>query len=84
MRKRSVAAGALLLAVAMTASGAREQAEPNPPSTTPNVSTEPDTSQPVASGNTPAAADIAAVAALNASFDPLRDPAPAAVRRRAT
>ncbi len=33
-----------------------------------------DPSQPVASGNTPAAADIAAVAALNASFDPARDP----------
>ncbi|KAF1715981.1 disulfide bond formation protein DsbD [Pseudoxanthomonas yeongjuensis] len=75
MRKLSVGSGVLLLAVAMTACGAREQAEPNPPSTTPNVSTEPDTSQPVASGNTPAAADIAAVAALNASFDPLRDPA---------
>ena len=33
-----------------------------------------DPSQPVASGNTPAAADIAAVAALNAQFDPARDP----------
>ena len=33
-----------------------------------------DVSQPVASGNTPAAADIAAVAALNAQFDPARDP----------
>ena len=55
--------------------GAREQAEPHPPSATPNVSTEPDPRQPVASGNTPAAADIAAVAAFNASFDPLRDPA---------
>lgn len=33
-----------------------------------------DTSQPVASGNTPAAADIAAIAALNARFDPARDP----------
>lgn len=33
-----------------------------------------DISQPVASGNTPAAADIAAVAALNAQFDPARDP----------
>lgn len=75
MRKASAGAGVLLLAVAMTACGAREQAEPNPPSATPNASTEPDTSQPVASGNTPAAADIAAVAALNASFDPLRDPA---------
>lgn len=33
-----------------------------------------DPRQPVASGNTPAAADIAAVAALNAQFDPARDP----------
>ncbi len=33
-----------------------------------------DVSQPVVSGNTPAAADIAAVAALNAQFDPARDP----------
>ena len=33
-----------------------------------------DVSQPVASGKTPAAADIAAVAALNAQFDPARDP----------
>ena len=33
-----------------------------------------DISQPVASGNTPTAADIAAVAALNAQFDPARDP----------
>jgi len=32
-----------------------------------------DVSQPVASGNTPAAADVAAVAALNAQFDPARD-----------
>lgn len=34
-----------------------------------------DPAQPVASGNTPTAADIAAVAALNARFDPARDPA---------
>ncbi|HEY0332648.1 MAG TPA: thioredoxin family protein [Stenotrophomonas sp.] len=33
-----------------------------------------DPTQPVSSGNTPAAADIAAVAALSASFDPARDP----------
>ena len=33
-----------------------------------------DTSQPVSSGNTPTAADIAAVAGLNAQFDPARDP----------
>lgn len=34
-----------------------------------------DPNQPVASGNTPAAADVAAVAALGAQFDPKRDPA---------
>lgn len=33
-----------------------------------------DPGEPVASGNTPAAADIAAIAALNAQFDPARDP----------
>lgn len=66
-----------LLAISMAACGQREQtmAEPNPPSAQANAPTEPDTSQRVASGNTPAAADIAAVAGLSASFDPLRDPA---------
>ncbi|OLG68384.1 thiol:disulfide interchange protein dsbD, partial [Xanthomonas oryzae pv. oryzae] len=34
-----------------------------------------DPSQPVSSGNTPTAADIAAAAALNAQYDPSRDPA---------
>jgi len=33
-----------------------------------------DPTQPVSSGNTPAAADIAAAAALSAGFDPARDP----------
>lgn len=41
-------------------------------STTPPAA---DPSVPVASGNTPAAADIAAIAGLNAAFDPARDPA---------
>ncbi|RZA36870.1 MAG: thioredoxin family protein [Lysobacteraceae bacterium] len=50
-------------------------AEPNPPSAQANAPAEPDPSQRVASGNTPVAADIAAVAALNAQFDPRRDPA---------
>ena len=68
---------ALLLAVAMTACSQKQEqkAEPNPPSMKANTSAEPDTSRPVASGNTPTAADIAAVAALNAMFDPKRDPA---------
>lgn len=66
-----------LLAISVAACSKQEQvaAEPNPPSAVPNAPAEPDTFRRVASGNTPAAADIAAVAALNASFDPLRDPA---------
>lgn len=67
---------ALLSAFALTAcSQEKPAAEPNPPSTEANAPAEPDTSQRVASGNTTTAADIAAVAALNASFDPKRDPA---------
>lgn len=70
-------ATALLLAVAMAACSPKQEqkAEPNPPSAKANASARPDTSRPVASGNTPTAADIAAVAALNAAFDPKRDPA---------
>lgn len=45
-----------------------------PVDTTPTTPPAADPSVPVASGNTPAAADIAAIAALNASFDPARDP----------
>ena len=76
MRKALLVGAVVLVAVSMTGCRAQEQAaQPNPPSATPNVSTKPDTSQPVALGNTPAAADIAAVASLNASFDPKRDPA---------
>lgn len=70
-------AAALLFAVAMAACSPKQEqkAEPNPPSAKANASAKPDTSRPVASGNTPTAADIAAVAALNAAFDPKRDPA---------
>ena len=77
MRKMIGNAALCLLAIAVTACGNREQtaAEPNPPSMKANAPAEPDTSRPVASGNTPTAADIAAVAALNAMFDPKRDPA---------
>ena len=65
-----------VLTIGLAACGSREEvAAPNPPSPAPNASAAPDTSQPVASGNTPAAADIAAVAVLKAAFDPLRDPA---------
>lgn len=50
------------------------QAPVQPVDTRPSEATPADPSAPVASGNTPAAADIAAIAALNASFDPARDP----------
>ena len=53
---------------------APEPAAPLPLDTSVQKPPAADPSQPVASGNTPAAADIAAVAALNASFDPSRDP----------
>ncbi|SDQ87511.1 thioredoxin family protein [Pseudoxanthomonas sp. CF125] len=79
MALASRGATALLLAVAMAACSPKQEqepkAEPNPPSAKANTSAKPDTSRPVASGNTPTAADIAAVAALNATFDPKRDPA---------
>ena len=76
MPKASFKAVALSLAVALTACHhGKPVEEPNPPSKEANVSAVPDATQPVASGNTPAAADIAAVAALNAGFDPKRDPA---------
>ena len=76
---RKIASTSLcLLALCVSACHKQEPAAaavPNPPSSAPNAPAEPDTSQRVASGNTPTAADIAAVAGLNASFDPLRDPA---------
>jgi thiol:disulfide interchange protein len=73
---KSWTAIALLSALALTAcSQEKPAAEPNPPSMKANAPAAPDTSQRVASGNTPTAADIAAVAGLNASFDPRRDPA---------
>jgi hypothetical protein len=79
MREVIASTACCLLAIAVAACGKHERtvavaAEPNPPSSAPNTPAEPDTSRRVASGNTPTAADIAAVAALNASFDPLRDP----------
>jgi len=76
MMPKSWTAIALLSAFALTAcSQEKPAAEPNPPSMKANAPAEPDTSRRVASGNTPTAADIAAVAGLNASFDPKRDPA---------
>lgn len=77
MRLASCSAAAVLLAAALAACSQQPQqkSEPNPPSMKANAPAKPDTSRPVASGNTPTAADIAAVAALNAVFDPKRDPA---------
>lgn len=70
----------LVVVMAMAACGVREQAATaqspaQPPTLEANVSAEPDTTQPVVSGNTPAAADVAAAAGLRAAFDPARDPA---------
>lgn len=48
---------------------------PQPVDTTPQQAPAPDATEPVASGNTPAAADVAALAGLRAAFDPARNPA---------
>lgn len=77
MRLASCGTAAVMLVAALAACTKQpaQKAEPNPPSMKANAPAKPDTSRPVASGNTPTAADIAAVAALNAAFDPKRDPA---------
>jgi hypothetical protein len=66
-----------LLALCLSACGGQEapvaSGPPRPVDTTPQKPAVADTSAPVASGNTPAAADIAAIAALGAAFDPARD-----------
>ncbi|HVJ39599.1 MAG TPA: thioredoxin family protein [Stenotrophomonas sp.] len=64
---------------ALTLAGCGQQAEeaqppPKPLDTSVQKPPVADPSQPVGSGNTPAAADIAAAAALSAGFDPARDP----------
>lgn len=64
---------------ALTLAGCGQQAEdtqpaPKPLDTSMQKPPVADPTQPVASGNTPTAADIAAAAALSASFDPARDP----------
>lgn len=69
---------ALLLVMATGLAGCGKAPPPPPEPNPPTIQAPPphgDTSVPVASGNTPAAADIAAAAALNAGFDPARDPA---------
>ncbi|UYB52041.1 thioredoxin family protein [Xanthomonas sp. AM6] len=71
-------AAALLLALAgceKAVAPEAEQAPAKPLDTSVQKPPVADPNQPVASGNTPAAADVAAVAALGAQFDPARDPA---------
>ena len=69
----------VLLALLLSACGGQEAPPPSGPplpvDTTPQKPVVADVSEPVASGNTPAAADIAAIAALGASFDPNRSAA---------
>lgn len=67
---------ALLLAALLTGCGPQAEAPeaPRPLDTSMQKPPTADPTQPVASGNTPAAADIAALAALSAGFDPARDP----------
>ena len=75
---KRMSGGVSLLLVAMLGGCSQPPAPPaekvQPLDTSEQKAPVADTSQPVASGNTPAAADIAAVAALNAQFDPARDP----------
>lgn len=76
--KRMLGMVSLLLAVSLagcTQPSAQAPDKVQPLDTTEQKAPAGDTSQPVASGNTPTAADIAAVAGLNAQFDPARDPA---------
>ena len=75
---KRMSGGVSLLLVAMLGGCSQPPAPPaekvQPLDTSEQKAPVADTSQPVASGNTPAAADIAAVAALNAQFDPARNP----------
>ncbi len=75
---RETTLAALLLA-ALSACGAKEpeaaSGPPLPVDTTPQKPPVADSSEPVVSGNTPTAADIAAIAALGAAFDPNRSAA---------
>ncbi|RXD99313.1 disulfide bond formation protein DsbD, partial [Xanthomonas perforans] len=67
----------LLLTGLLSACGqtSSPQEAPKPLDTSMQKPPSADPSQPVSSGNTPTAADIAAAAALNAQYDPSRDPA---------
>lgn len=66
-------AAGLVLCLGLAGCQAEEEA-PRPLDTREQKTAVADPEVPVASGNTPAAADVAAIAALSAGFDPLRDP----------
>lgn len=75
---RGMLLAAPLLGLLLGCTAGEEPATAGPPlpvDTTPQRPPVADVREPVASGNTPAAADIAAIAALGAAFDPARDPA---------
>lgn len=79
MRRAAMPVATMLVFGLLGACGAQEPAPPpGPPlpvDTTPQKPPVADTREPVVSGNTPAAADIAAIAALGAAFDPNRSAA---------
>lgn len=64
---------ALMVLITACYGSLSDSATPHPVDTTMQKPPVADPTQPVASGNTPTAADIAAAAALNAQFDPGRD-----------
>lgn len=78
-RRAGMASTLALLMVLLSACGGQEapatSGPPRPVDTTPQKPPVADTREPVASGNTPTAADIAAIAALGAAFDPARSAA---------
>jgi thiol:disulfide interchange protein len=74
MSKNTMLLAALAAALLAGCGKAPPPAPPKPLDTSVQKPPTADPTQPVASGNTPTAADIAAAAALSASFDPARDP----------
>lgn len=74
MSKNTLLLAALAAALLAGCGKAPPPPPPKPLDTSVQKPPSADPTQPVASGNTPTAADIAAAAALSASFDPARDP----------